>query len=75
MLTGNDFHAAGRRHGLYDSELAGPRGYRWIPKNRRPRHVRRDFFEQFQPFSAQIVLEHHKAGYVAARPRQALDEA
>ena len=46
-----------------------------IPKDRRSRHARRDLFEQFQPFPAHAVFENHKAGGVAARPRQAIDVA
>ena len=52
-----------------------PAVYGGIPKDRRSRHARRDLFEQFQPFPAQAVFELHKAGGVAARPRQAIDEA
>ena len=36
---------------------------------------RRDLFEQFQPFAAQAVFVVHETGGVAARPRQAVDEA
>ena len=52
-----------------------PAGYGGIPKDRRSRHARRDLLEQLQPFPAQAVFELHKAGGVAARPRQAIDEA
>jgi hypothetical protein len=45
------------------------------PKDRRSRHARRDLFEQLQPFPAQAEFEHHETGGVAARPRQAIDEA
>ncbi|MGB3658984.1 MAG: hypothetical protein WBA14_13765, partial [Pseudolabrys sp.] len=39
------------------------------------RHARRDLLEQFQPFAGNAVFEIHKAGGVAARPRQVIDEA
>ena len=37
-------------------------------------NARGDLFQQLQPFCAQAVLEHEKAGGIAARPRQAGDE-
>jgi len=40
-----------------------------------PSHARRDLPEQTQPFSAQRALSHDKTGGVAARPREACDEA
>ena len=46
-----------------------------IPKDCRSRHARRDLLEQFQPFAAQAVFEDDETGGVAARPRQAIDEA
>ena len=52
-----------------------PDGVGGIPKDRHARHARRDLLEQLQPFSAQAVFELHKTGGVAARPRQAIDEA
>ena len=52
-----------------------PAAMRWIPKDRRARHARRDLLEQFQPFPAHAVFEQGKTGGVAARPRQAVDEA
>ena len=69
QVNGGYVHANRRRHRLDDSELADPGSYGWITKDRRSRHTRRDFLEQFQPFPAQTVFEHHKAGGVAARPR------
>ena len=68
-------HAERRRHGLDDGELADPGGCGRVPKDRRARHARRDLLEQLQPFSRQAVFELHEAGGVAARPRQAIDEA
>src|SRR5262249_4799785 len=38
-------------------------------------HAWSDFFEQFEPFCAHAVFKGGKAGRVAARPRQSLDEA
>jgi hypothetical protein len=52
-----------------------PGGYGGIPKDRRSRHARRDLLEQIQPFPAQAIFILDKAGGVAARPRQAIDEA
>ena len=46
-----------------------------IPKDRHSRHAGRDLLEQFQPFSAHAVFELSKAGGVAARPRQAVDDS
>src|SRR6516164_9452829 len=68
-------HADRRRDGLDDGELADPGRYRGISKDRRPRHARRNLLEQFDPFRTQTVFEQHKAGGVAARPRQTIDEA
>src|SRR5436305_309118 len=65
----------GRRHGLDYGELADPGSDSRIPQDRRSRDTRSDLLEQLQPLSAQAVLELHKAGSVAARPRQAIDEA
>ena len=46
-----------------------------IAKDRHSRHAWRDLLEQFEPFPAHAVFELRKAGGVAARPRQAVDEA
>ena len=54
---------------------ARPEANGGIPKHRRARHVRRDLLEQLQPFPADAVFERHESSGVAARPRQALDEA
>ena len=64
-----------RRHSLDNAELAGPGGYGGIPKDRRARHARRDLLEQLQPFPAHAVFEQEETGDIAARPRQAIDEA
>ena len=44
-------------------------------KHRNTRHARHDLLEQLQPFPAQAEFERHESGGVAARPRQAVDEA
>jgi hypothetical protein len=46
----------------------------WVG-DRRSRHARRDLLEQLQPFPADAVFESHETRGVAARPRQAVDEA
>ena len=56
-------------------ELPGPGGDGGIPKHRPSRHARRDLLEQLQPFSADAVFELGKTRGVAARTRQAVDEA
>ena len=63
------------RRGLDYGELADPFGDGGIAKDRRVRHAGRDLFEQLQPFRADAVFELGKTGDVAARPRQARDEA
>src|SRR5262249_23971554 len=56
---------------LDDGELTNSSYYGWIAQHRRPRHTRCDLFEQLQPFRAQTVFEHDKAGGVAAGLSQA----
>src|SRR5262245_45932848 len=69
-------HAERRCHGLDGARLTDSGGYGGIPKHSHPRHVGRDLLEQLQPFPASAeFLPHGKAGGVAARARQALDEA
>ena len=63
------------RHGLDCAELASAGGCVGIAKDRHARHAGRDLLEQFQPFSADAVFEKHETGGVAARARQAVDEA
>jgi hypothetical protein len=46
-----------------------------IPEDCRPRHARRDLFEQFQPFACKAVFNSHETGKVAARVREAVNEA
>src|SRR5262245_5617612 len=57
------------------AELAGAGAYSWIAKHRHLRHGRRYLLEQLQPFRAHAVFKRCKAGNVAARLRQAIDEA
>ena len=59
------------------AQLADLRGRSWIGMvpSTAARVTRRDLLEQLQPFAADAVFEHSKAGGVAARPRQAVDEA
>jgi hypothetical protein len=68
-------HPERRRHRLERAQLPAPGGYRGIPKDGRSRHAWRNLLEQFQPFPAHAVFEQSKTGGIAARPRQALDEA
>jgi hypothetical protein len=57
---------------LDSAQLAKPYGK--ISKHRHSRHPRHDLFEQFKPLPADAVFERSKAGDVAARPGQAIDE-
>ena len=56
-------------------ELADPGGRSRDPKDGHPRHAGRDLLEQLKPFSGHAVFERDEPGDVAARPREALDEA
>src|SRR5262249_22723325 len=64
-----------RRRRLDGGELTDASGNGGIPKTRRARHARRDFLEQFEPFRADSVFEGGEPGGIAARPRQATDQA
>src|SRR5262249_20486996 len=64
-----------RRRGLNGDELADSWNNCRIAKNCRVRYVWRNLLEQFQPLSTQVVLKHHKAGSVAARPRQTFNNS
>jgi hypothetical protein len=68
-------HPDRRRRGLDRAKLPSARGNEWVPKNRRSRHARCDFFEQCQPFRADAVFEIDKSSGIAARPRKTFDEA
>ncbi len=61
-------------HGLDRAELANSRGYGGITYDGDSRQFRHHLFEQLQPFRANAVFEIDKAGRVAARPCQAIDE-
>src|SRR5262249_44107842 len=65
-------HSERWRHGLDSAQLTKPYGK--IPKHRYSRHSRRDLFEQFKPLPAYAVFKRSKAGGVAARARQAVDD-
>ena len=51
-----DLHPERRRHRLDGAKLADPGGLR-ITKDPRPRHARRDFLQQLQPFPAEAEFE------------------
>src|SRR5262249_7026032 len=51
-----------------------PKPYVKTPNSRHSRHTRREFFDKFKPLPACAVFARSKAGDVAARPRQAIDE-
>jgi hypothetical protein len=71
----DDLHPERRRHGLDNCELTNPGGDGGIPKDRYTRHVWRGLLEQFKPFPGQIVFEEDETGDIAARARQAINEA
>src|SRR5262245_46871359 len=67
---------AERRRGRLDrAELAGPGGYTGVSHDSYSRHTRCDLLEQLQPFAGQAVFVIEKTSNIAARSRQALDEA
>src|SRR5262245_43074640 len=68
-------HAERRRYGLDGSPLAATGRIGGVPKHGRPLHAGRDLLEQFQPFRTDPILEGRESGRVAARPRQAVNEA
>jgi 3'-5' exonuclease len=61
------------RYELFRGRLSGAAFH--IGRHCDPGHARRDLPEQLQPFAAQRALSHDKTGGVAARPREACDEA
>ena len=68
-------NAERRRRGLDRTELTGPGGYGGIAKNGHSLHARRDLLEQLQPLSTHAVFIRGETRDVAARSRQAVDEA
>src|SRR5262249_34397997 len=64
-----------RRRRLNGGELTDAGGIGWITQNRSARDWRRDLLKQFEPFCADSIFEGGEAGSVAARPRQAVDQA
>ena len=63
------------RLNVYSLSLKNSTGYGRIPKNCHSRYVRRDLFEQFQPFRTDAEFELGKTGGVAARLSQARNKA
>src|SRR5215475_1952119 len=63
-----------RRCGLNRSPLANAGDYGGIAKDGCARDIWRDLLEQLQPFRANAVIEQAKAGNVAPRSRQTVDE-
>ena len=57
------------------TKLAGSGRYRRIPDYGHSGDDRRDLLEQLRPFAAQAIFERGETGGIAARPRQAVDEA
>src|SRR5262249_28275328 len=71
----HDQVGARRRYGLGHSKLADSGPSRGISNDRRPRHLRRNLFEQFHPFCGEAVFKLGKAGNVTTGPCQTFDEA
>src|SRR6516164_5646532 len=70
-----DVHVERRCDGGNGSKLACPGALRRVPKDRHPCHTWHRLFKQFEPFGGHTVFETYKTGDVAARPRQAVNEA
>src|SRR5262249_12778678 len=64
-----------RRRRLDGGELTDAGGNGGIPQHHRARDARCDFLEQFEPFRGDRVFERGEPGGIAARPRQAIDQA
>jgi hypothetical protein len=60
---------------LQCAELADPAGRGGISQDCCSRHAGRDLLEQLQPFCAHAEFECRKSGNIAARPRQARNQA
>ena len=56
-------------------KLTDPCGNSGVAQDRRPRHVRRHFFEQVEPFRGDRVFEKGKTSGTATRPCHAGDQA
>src|SRR6516225_8171156 len=63
-------HSARLRGTLDSAELANPGWIGRIPNNQYLRHVRRNLFEQFHPFSGETEFVVYKASCVAPWPGQ-----
>jgi hypothetical protein len=74
-INWNYVHAERRPHGRNGGKLPDSDGNDGVANDRSPRHARRDLLEQLQPFAADAIFEREKAGDVAARSRQSVDEA
>jgi hypothetical protein len=70
-----EFYPKRLRHRLDCGELADTRRRRGIAKDRHTRDARRNLLEQLHPFPGRGVFEIREARCIAARPRQASDEA
>src|SRR5215468_5331178 len=70
-----NLHAQERSHRLNRAQLPAPGGDARVANNRRAAHAGRNLLEQLEPFAAHAVYDARKSGRVAARPRQARDEA
>src|SRR5215472_14502266 len=62
------------RYRLDDGKLANSGASGGVSNHRHPAHVRHDFLEQFEPFSAQAVFEESETGRITTRSRQAIDK-
>ena len=70
-----NINASCRRYRLDNSKLSHPRRYVWIAKHYRTGNAGCDLFQQFQPFSTQIIFELHEACNIAAGLRQTIDKS
>src|SRR5262249_22103046 len=75
QIDRNHLHPERRRDGLYRSELGKLGGIGRIPKDSHPAYVRRDLFEQLQPFPANSVVVNRETGSIGCWAREAFDEA
>ena len=72
---GLDLDSEGWRSRFNRRDVSGRSRLLGIVKDRDASDVWSNLLEQFQPFQGDGVLEEGKAGYVAARPRQAFNQA
>src|SRR5215211_5851071 len=69
-----DLDTRQRRRSLDRRPLGDARARGRVEDDANPGDARRDLLERFQPLCADRGFEQQKAGRIAARPRQALDE-